>query len=279
MHRITAFIVAAAVLNYSFGAPPASAQTSRPGAAAAGQSSAATIESTAIEPATIESTAIKSSNPPAPAQIDAKRALSARMPETTLTNVRLEDAIAFLQDVSGANIHVNWRALEMVNITRQTPLTLRMSPMPLRKLLKYVLTEADAQNLATFYADDGVIEVTTRALADGRLITRVYPVDDLLLTIPNFTDAPTFQLQGAQTSGGGGGGSGQSFLGGGTTAEDNEPTNKNHRGQRLVRLVMDTVQPDVWRENGGTASIRFFRGRLIVTAPRSVHEQIGGAID
>ncbi len=42
---------------------------------------------------------------------------------------------------------------------------------------------------------------------------------------------------------------------------------------------MDTVEPEVWRENGGTASIRYFRGRLIITAPRSVHEQIGGAID
>lgn len=264
MRRITAFVVAVAVLlTVSFGAQPASAQTTRPSGAQL-KSPPAKIEASRVQPFS---------------QVNAKRALSTRMPETKLTDARLEEAIEFLQDMSGANIHVNWRALETVNITRETPVTLRMSPMPLRKLLKYVLTEADGQNLTTFYADDGVIEVTTREMADRQLITKVYPVEDLLLTIPNFTDPPTFQLQPAQTSGSGGGGSGQSLLGSGTTTEENTQTTKNARGQELVQLVMDTVQPDVWRENGGVASIRFFRGRLIVTAPRSVHEQIGGAVE
>jgi hypothetical protein len=31
--------------------------------------------------------------------------------------------------------------------------------------------------------------------------------------------------------------------------------------------------------NGGTAAIRFFNGSLIVTAPRSVHESLGGLVD
>ncbi|HEV2295090.1 MAG TPA: hypothetical protein VGR35_14645 [Tepidisphaeraceae bacterium] len=262
MRRITAFVV---FLTVSSGALPATAQATRPSATPQ-KSPPAKIESGRPQPVT---------------QVDAKRALAMRMPETKLTDARLEDAIAFLQDTSGANIHVNWRALESVNITRETPVTLRMSPMPLRKLLKYVLTEADGQNLATFYADDGVIQVTTRELSDQRLITKVYPVEDLLLTIPDFTDAPQFQLQGTQTSGGGGGGgSGQSLLGSGNLGqEENTRAGKNQRGQELVQLVMDTVQPEVWRENGGTSSIRFFRGRLIVTAPPSVHEQIGGAID
>jgi hypothetical protein len=35
----------------------------------------------------------------------------------------------------------------------------------------------------------------------------------------------------------------------------------------------------VWRQNGGPASIRFFNGTLIVTAPRSVHEAIGGPLE
>ncbi len=269
MHRLAAFVVAlvVVVLTLSLGASPASAQSTRPSA-----------DSQKSPPAKIESA---NPQPPsqAPSYVDARRALSTRLPEMKLTDVRLEDAIAFLQDASGANIHVNWRALETVNVTRQTPVTLRMSPMPLRKLLSYVLTQADGRNLVTFHVDDGVIEVTTRELADERLITKVYPVEDLLLSIPDFTDAPTFQLQAPQTSGRGAGGSGQSFLGGGTTTEETRQTTKAGRGHELVRLIMDTVQPEAWRENGGTSSIRFFRDRLIVTAPRSVHEQIGGTIE
>src|SRR5688572_11968676 len=203
MRRNTAFIVVVVLLSLSISASSAIAQTTRPGAAAPAKPQAAKLD-----------TAGKS---PALTQVDAKRALGTKMPETKLSNARLEDAIQFLQDTSGANIHVNWRALETVNVTRETPVTLRMSPMPLRKLLKYVLTEADSAGLATFYADDGVIEVTTRDLADRRLITKVYPVEDLLLTIPDFTDAPQFQLGGttAVSGGGGGGGSSQSILGSG----------------------------------------------------------------
>lgn len=256
MRRITAFVVAF-IMTALLAAPVAWAQSTRPSAAP---------ESTARSQALSQ-------------QVDAKRALSMRMPETKLTDVRLEDAIDFLRDASGANIHVNWRALETVNITRETSVTLRMSPMPLRKLLKYVLTEADGQNLITFYPDDGVIEVTTRDVADRQLITKVYPVEDLLLVIPDFTDPPTFQLQSPQSAGSGGGGGGQSLLGSNLTEEQDDRAGKNQRGQELVQLVRDTVRPDVWRENGGNASIRYFRGRLIVTAPRSVHEQIGGAVE
>ena len=39
------------------------------------------------------------------------------------------------------------------------------------------------------------------------------------------------------------------------------------------------LQPDIWQINGGTATIRFFNGSLIVTAPRSVHEALDGPVD
>jgi hypothetical protein len=42
---------------------------------------------------------------------------------------------------------------------------------------------------------------------------------------------------------------------------------------------MATIQPDVWTLNGGTASVRYFNGSLVVSAPRSVHEALGGPID
>jgi len=220
---------------------------------------------------------------PAPAAMSAvetKRALATRLPATKLENVRLEDAMQYLQDSSGANIHVNWRALETVNITREMTISLKLQSLPLRQLLRFVLAEADPEGLSTFYAEDGVIEVTTKALGDERLIVKVYPVEDLLLTIPDFTDAPQFNLQTTNSGGrGGGGGGGQSLFGGQGGGQDQGVNDKATRGQELVQLIMDSVQPDVWRENGGTASIRFFRGKLIVSAPRSVHEQIGGRMD
>jgi hypothetical protein len=44
-------------------------------------------------------------------------------------------------------------------------------------------------------------------------------------------------------------------------------------------MIRETIRPEIWRENGGTASIRYYNGHLVVTAPRSVHEALGGAIE
>ena len=41
--------------------------------------------------------------------VSAKHSLDMVLPATNLDNVSISDAIDFLRDVSGANIHVNWR--------------------------------------------------------------------------------------------------------------------------------------------------------------------------
>jgi len=43
-----------------------------------------------------------------------------------------------------------------------------------------------------------------------------------------------------------------------------------------VCSIRETIEPEIWQQLGGQhASIKFFNGRLIVKAPRYVHEQIG----
>lgn len=211
----------------------------------------------------------------------ARQALRNVLPEVRLDNVPLAEAMDFLRDVTGVNLHVNWRALEEVNVTRETTVNVRLQQVPLRKLLRIILDEVSPENLLTFYTDDGVIEVTTRAVADRKMITRVYDIEDIILEVPNFDDPPQIELnQQSQVSGGGGGGGGGNLLGGGggtgSGTRDEQQTTKQERGEQIVALVMDTIQPDIWRANGGTASVRYWRGKLIVTAPRSVHEQLGG---
>src|SRR5690242_11185408 len=110
--RRTAASVLVVVLVIASLSARASAQTTKPSAkiSIAPPTAAASAHTAATNGKTVPS----SSDP----KIDAKRALNTRLPETKLSNVRLSDAIEFLQDASGTNIHVNWRALETVNITR-----------------------------------------------------------------------------------------------------------------------------------------------------------------
>jgi hypothetical protein len=54
---------------------------------------------------------------------------------------------------------------------------------------------------------------------------------------------------------------------------------KQERADDLVTLVRETIRPEIWKENGGTAAVRYYNGNLIVTAPRSVQEAIGGPLE
>jgi hypothetical protein len=250
----------------------------------------------------------------------AKSALNRTVPAINFTNVTLRDAIDFLKEVSGGNLHVNWKAVEAVGVTPDTMVNLRLRQVSLRKVLSTLLTEAAGGPTLTFYVDEGVIEVTTKELADGQMFTLVYPVQDLLIEPPEFV-VPEFELgdseggssgSGGGSSGGSGGGSsrgsggssrgssgggssrgsssgssrgssgsGSSGSGSGDMGDYGQPTAKpkEEKEKELVDMIKEIVQPETWIDNGGKSSVRVYNGNLIVTAPRSVHEEIGGPID
>jgi hypothetical protein len=85
---------------------------------------------------------------------------------------------------------------------------------------------------------------------------------------------------GGSRRGGGGSGSSGSLLREGSDSEDrDQPRTKSERVQALIDLITQTIQPDIWRINGGTATIAYLHGCLIINAPRSVHEAIGGPVE
>src|SRR3954471_2895944 len=103
------------------------------------------------------------------------RPLSRVVPDLRLTGVPLNDAIDSLRDLSGANIHVNWRALEEIGVGKDTPVNLRVRNVTLEKSLNLILSEAGAGDKLAYYTDQGVVEITTREISDQQMITRVYP--------------------------------------------------------------------------------------------------------
>ena len=199
-------------------------------------------------------------------------AVRMRVPAVEFKQVALADAFEFMRDVAKLNLHVNWPALEAAGVDRSMPISINLRQIQLSKVLDLTLSQISAgRTPISWYVSDNIIHVTTRELADRELITRVYPVQDLLVEIPNFT-GPTMQL------GGGNGGSesgGSVFSGAGEDTTGQQGTTMEERGQKLVELVMMLVSPEIWVENGGYSRIRYFSGNLIVTAPRSVQSAIG----
>ncbi len=250
--------------------------------------------------------------------------LERRLPMINFQDTALYDVMEFLRDVSGANVHVNWKALEAAGIKRDGTVTLKLRDVSLRKVLNLVLSEAGSG--LTYMIDEGVIEITTREMADGVLITMVYPVDNLLVEPPDVSGAmggmgglgsmgggnsgggsggssgyggrggssgssrssggSSSSSYGSSSSGGsssgfGGGSSGMGGMGsmGGGMAGSSSNGDSRKAAEELIDLIVGTVSPSIWVKNGGKSSIKYFKGALVITAPRSVHERIGGRID
>ncbi len=78
--------------------------------------------------------------------------------------------------------------------------------------------------------------------------------------------------------GGGMGGSqlaGQNPFEGGDEEDDEDEGDREERVTEILELIRETIEPDSWRESGGTvASINEINGQLVVTQTASAHAEI-----
>ncbi len=223
----------------------------------------------------------------------AMQALMQPISNLKVRSVPLERVIGYLRNLTNANFVVNWNALESANVTKQTQISLNLHGVSMARVLDFVLQQASPNAPLVYSVEDNVISITTRHAADKRMLTRVYNIGDLIMTVPNFSDAPDFNLQSATSSGqtqinggsgglGGGGAQQQGSLfqnsGGQGNGGGQRSKSPRRRAKSLIRLIEQTIRPNIWTANGGRASIRYFRQRLVVTAPADVQQEIGGTV-
>lgn len=222
--------------------------------------------------------------PQAKAAVNTRVMMDQILPQTTMNDLPLKDAITYLRSITGANIFVNWNVLQNAGISKLTPVSLTLQNVSARKTLSLILEEVSPQTPLVFYIHQNVLMITTRSDANRRLVTRVYPVGDLVMTIPNFTNAPQFNLSSAtqnstsQVSSQGGGGLGN-IGGGGSIFQQSSQQNANvttttDRARELVSLIESTIEPSIWMANGGRATIVYFDRELVVNAPVYVQRMI-----
>jgi hypothetical protein len=128
------------------------------------------------------------------------------------TETPLSDVLSFIKDNHGdLQVFIDSKVLSDAGIDPSTlPITSSLKGVSLRSALRLILS---AQGL-TYYIKDEVLKITTKEQADSELVTKVYPVGDLVIPVQTF-QTNSGQLGGGLGGGIGGGGGGLGGGGGG----------------------------------------------------------------
>ncbi len=197
---------------------------------------------------------------------------------------RLEDVMKFLTDITQADIEVMWQDdFGSSGLEKDTPITLKQDKGTALDLLLKVLDKAQSDTAASGNSwqlnDSGTLQVGPKARLNKFKYVKLYSIADLLLEIPDYANAPEFDLQSVlqnQGGRGGGGGSQSPFRDNNTTSTAPTKT-PAERGREIQEILISLVEPDQWLDNGGDgATVRYFQGNLLVNAPDYIHRQIDG---
>jgi len=175
--------------------------------------------------------------------------LDRKLPEVRFDTVGFADVIDFLRDVTGANIFVNWKALERADIDRNVPVSARLRDIKFSKVLDTVLKAASNEKATLAWRrDDGVIEISTAADLQLNLVTKVYDVRFLAKWRKNAA----------------------------ATQPSTKPTEP---ADPLLRILYGSFAPASWKVAGGAGEIKEVGGQLIISATEENHRAIGVLID
>ncbi len=187
-------------------------------------------------------------------------ALDQTLADFTFHEVPLVQVLDQLADRLKIDIQANWNSLSDNGVDRYTPVSLRLHALPAARCLSAALDEARRDVQIGWEIRDGVLLVASRDWLDRELLTRLYPVEDLLT-------AEVKRLARVQAVPGG-------LEPRPHGAGDGDISPLVHAESRLMDLVIQSVEPDAWCENGGASSIRFFGGTAAVRASRNTHRQV-----
>jgi hypothetical protein len=112
----------------------------------------------------------------------AEARIRAELEEPTAVSVEampLEDVVDYLKDLHGVEIQLDARALDEAGIGSAEPITIDTKGISLRSALRLMLRQLDL----TYVVKDEVILITSTDEAAAELVTKVYPVSDLVIPI------------------------------------------------------------------------------------------------
>lgn len=188
----------------------------------------------------------------------------------------LIDILQYISDVTEAELEpIYLDSLASIGMDPDTPITLRVENIAAITVLDRVLKKAErteniGEEFTWQFTDIGTIECGPKTALNENSRIELYDIADLLLVIPQFDNAPEFNIQG-----GGGAGGGQSPFQG--SSGDVQIESAAERSGALIGLIESTIESEQWANNGGDgATVTLYGTSLVINAPDYIHRQIAG---
>lgn len=205
--------------------------------------------------------------------------LNERIAEVDFDQAPFDQVIDWIASLTPMNVVVRWQILEDAGIERDKPITMQVRNLRLAQVLWIILDEAGGPDLKLACRASGeLLIISSQEDLEKEMLIRVYDVSDLLARIPIFRDAPQLELAGQ----GGGQGARQSVFvpqGGAGQPYEPGPAEQADDVEKLISLVVRTVEPHSWAVNGGLGTIQAFRSQLVVWNNIRVHQALGGYVE
>jgi len=203
-----------------------------------------------------------------------RRTLMSPRPSFEFENMAVKDVLTYMSEVGKFSV-VYDNALQEAGIDLAArTVSVRLSRMTYEAALNLILPKEVGYRI-----EAGYILITTLEKSWLPLKTALYSVQLAMAEIPDFTDAPRFEVgnvlrQATAATSGGGGGAGLF-----TTTTKPEDTGRA-TPERIIELVKKFVKNQndrriaPWDDEGGPATIQYLGGRLIVSQTEHGHRAI-----
>ncbi len=173
-----------------------------------------------------------------------RAALDTRV-DVSLIEVPLHDVAKQIEMVVGFDVELDTKALDVVGIGGDTPITRELSDVSLRSALNLMLDELEL----TYVIANEVLLITTFEEADANLWPKVYDVADLVAPANLSVAGSPFAVN---------------------------PPEPNFIA--LTRVITTTIAPDTWDQVGGPGSIESMaygeKYVLVISQTEEVHEEV-----
>ncbi|MBS0187161.1 MAG: hypothetical protein JSS51_03770 [Planctomycetes bacterium] len=197
------------------------------------------------------------------------------------TETPLEKSLDWVSKTGSVKMDIDWPSLEKIGINKDTPVTVNLSTIRLDHLLDLIVGKVspDPTSAAAWEVQDGVLRFASAESINKSTLMVIYDIRDLLIEVPDYSDVPQFDLNSALQASSRGG-SGSSPFSGGSQQNNRGPARTvEERTDELVRILTEQVDPDNWRENGGSVGfISRFKGNLLITNTPKNHRAIGSLL-